>query len=78
MNPKHDAYCKHGRNLTCAKRFGVTLEYLLAIMLQTARPKDWQRAALVADSATFDENRLVEILKRHQLEAAWNRIRSPN
>ena len=65
------------------KTFGQTLtrvlrlEHLLAIMLQTDRPKDRQRAALLAEHASFDNARLEAILGRHQLTDAWNRIRSP-
>ncbi|HLQ46605.1 MAG TPA: hypothetical protein VK137_17810 [Planctomycetaceae bacterium] len=54
------------------------LEHLLAIMLQTGRPKDWQRAAMVSASAPFDESRLLDILNRHGLTETWNRIRSPH
>ena len=66
------------------RKFGETptrvlrLEHLLAIMLQTGRPKDWQRAAMVAFGATFDESRLLDILTRHRLLETWNRIRSPH
>ena len=54
------------------------LEHLLAIMLQTGRPKDWQRAAMVSASAPFDESRLLDVLNRHGLTETWNRIRSPH
>ena len=54
------------------------LEHLLAIMLQTGRPKDWQRAAMVSASAPFDEIQLLDILNRHGLTETWNRIRSPH
>ena len=54
------------------------LEHLLAIMLQTDRPKDRQRAALLATNASFDNARLEVILTRHQLTDAWKRIRSPH
>ena len=66
------------------KAFGQTptrvlrLEYLIAIMLQTDRPKDRQRAAFLAATASFDNHRLEGILSRHQLTDAWNRIRSPH
>ena len=53
------------------------LEHLLAIMVQTGRPKDWQRATMVAASAAFDETKLLDILNRHGLTETWNRIRSP-
>ena len=65
------------------RKFGETpsrvlrLEHLLAIMLQTGRPKDWQRAAMVASSAAIHETKLLDILNRHGLTETWNRIRSP-
>lgn len=64
------------------RKFGDTptrvlrLEHLLAIMLQTGRPKDRQRAALLATGATFDEPRLLDILTRHGLTDQWQQIRS--
>jgi len=42
-------------------------EYLLAIMVQTGRPKDRARAAIFLDEAAIDGVRLKEILKRHGL-----------
>lgn len=66
-----------------SRKFGETpthvlrLEHLLAIMLQTGRPKDWQRAAMVSAAATVDELRLLDILNRHGLTETWKRIRSP-
>ncbi len=65
------------------KTFGATItrvlrpEHLLAIMLQTDRPKDRERAALLASTGAFDGGRLDAILERYGLAAAWNRIRSP-
>ena len=64
------------------KNFGTTptrvlrLEHLLAIMLQTGRPKDRQRAAMLATTAAFDEPRLQDILTRHRLTDQWQQIRS--
>jgi hypothetical protein len=55
----------------------VRLEHLLAIMLQTDRAKDRERAALLATSGAFDAERLDAILDRYDLATAWNRIRSP-
>lgn len=64
------------------RKFGDTptrvlrLEHLLAIMLQTGRPKDRQRAALFATNSTFDEPRLLDLLTRHGLFDQWQQIRS--
>jgi hypothetical protein len=46
-------------------------EYLLAIMLETGRPKDKARLTLVLESAKPDEKKLNEILKRHNLLDKW-------
>ncbi len=81
--PAYNALVTEALEQTEEKSFGTTptrvlrLEHLLAIMLQTDRPKDRQRAALLATSASFDNARLEGILARHQLIDAWNRIRSP-
>ena len=53
------------------------LEHLLAIMLQTNRPKDRQRASMLAGEAAFDAPLLETILDRYQLTAVWEKIRSP-
>lgn len=42
-------------------------EYLVAIMVQTGRPKDRQRLTAFLDQATFDPEVLQAILQRHQL-----------
>lgn len=81
--PAYNALVTEALEAAEPKTFGQTstrvlrLEHLLAIMLQTDRPKDRQRAALLATSASFDNPRLEGILARHQLTDAWNRIRSP-
>ena len=64
------------------KNFGATstrvlrLEHLLAIMLQTGRPKDRQRAAMLTTTATLDEPRLHDLLTRYGLTDQWQQIRS--
>lgn len=81
--PAYNALVMEALEQAEPKTFGQTstrvlrLEHLLAIMLQTDRPKDRQRAALLAASASFDNARLEAILTRHQLTDAWTRIRSP-
>lgn len=43
------------------------VEYLVAILVQTARPKDRARFAVLREQAQVDEGRLAEILTRHGL-----------
>ncbi|MSU35027.1 MAG: hypothetical protein EXS36_07920 [Pedosphaera sp.] len=50
------------------------LEYLMAIMLQTNRPKDRQRLAMLVGNAAIDNARLCDILLRHNLLAAWKTL----
>jgi len=45
----------------------LTPEYLLAIMVQTSRPKDKQRIIKFLDEGNFNESHLEEILKNHKL-----------
>lgn len=52
----------------------LTLEHLIAIMLQTNRPKDRQRLAMLVGNAGIDESRLHDILTRHQLLTAWETL----
>lgn len=50
-------------------------EYLLAIMLQTDRPKDRARMTLFLEGAKMDESKLGRIIKRHKLNEKWRRFR---
>jgi hypothetical protein len=43
------------------------LEYLIAVMLQTDRPKDRERLVKVFEEAKIDLKRLGKILKKHGL-----------
>lgn len=52
----------------------VSLEHLMAIMLQTNRPKDRERLATLASHEAVDRNRLNEVLSRHGLVETWNRL----
>jgi hypothetical protein len=52
----------------------VTLEHLMAIMVQTNRPKDRQRLAMLDGNPAIDTTRLEDILTRHQLTETWNRL----
>jgi hypothetical protein len=49
----------------------VSVEFLMAIMVQTWRAKDRQRLVLFLEEAHFDNKLLREILVRHQLEGRW-------
>ncbi len=51
----------------------LSLEHLMAIMLQTNRPKDRERLAMLAGNEAVDRERLNDILLRYQLVDAWNR-----
>jgi hypothetical protein len=80
--PAYNALVTEAVEQAVDKSFGATptrvlrLEHLLAIMLQTNRPKDRQRAAMVAGLAAFDAVLLDSLLDRYQLTAAWKKIRS--
>ncbi len=52
----------------------LTLEHLMAIMVQTNRPKDRERLAMLAGNPAIDESRLRAILARHDLLTAWKRL----
>ncbi len=49
-------------------------EHLLAIMVETNRPKDRARLAQALESAQPDQARLKEILDRYNLNDKWARI----
>ena len=53
----------------------VRAEHLLAIMLQTYRPKDRERMLLFVDEARLDMLYLEEILERHGLQKKWRQFR---
>jgi len=53
----------------------VSLEYLIAIMLDTYRPKDKERIAkLLEEGVEFDKNKLSEILSKYHLTEKWEKI----
>ncbi len=51
-------------------------EHLLAIMLQTDRPKDRTRITHLRAEAKIDARRLNGILKRHGLGAKWRKFKA--
>jgi len=53
-------------------------EYLVAILLQTDRPKDRARLPQLLEQADIDARSLATILKRHGLESKWQKIRRQN
>ena len=53
----------------------VRVEHLLAIMLQTNRPKDRTRITHLLEEAKIDAQWLDEILKRHGLGAKWREFK---
>ena len=53
----------------------LTQEYLIAIMIQTARPKDKERIVKFLDEGNFDETQLEKILEKHNLKTAFGMFR---
>jgi hypothetical protein len=50
-------------------------EYLVAIMLQTGRPKDYARVVRFLDRDAFDAHTLRQTLNRHGLQKAWTNLK---
>lgn len=50
-------------------------EHLMAIMLQTNRPKDRMRLVQFLENAQWDRRRWEELLMRHGLIEKWNEFR---
>ena len=53
----------------------VRSEHLLAIMLQTYRPKDRERMLLLLDEAQIDMPYLENVLEQHGLQEKWSKFR---
>ncbi|OGD22689.1 MAG: hypothetical protein A2W03_16440 [Candidatus Aminicenantes bacterium RBG_16_63_16] len=51
-------------------------EYLLAIALQTNRPKDRERAALLLEQAKLDSRLLATLLKSHGLSERFQKLKT--
>lgn len=51
----------------------LNIEYLLAIMVDTNRPKDRERIRKLLDEVYFDRNALISILDRHSLRERWEK-----
>jgi hypothetical protein len=50
-------------------------EHLVAVMLQTGRPKDYGRAAEFLEAGVVDAARLSDILSRHGLTGKWQEFK---
>jgi hypothetical protein len=50
-------------------------EYLIAIMIQTFRPKDKERIIKFLNEGDFDETHLEKILKKHGLKTKFEMFR---
>jgi len=50
------------------------IEHLLAIMIDTDRPKDRERIGKLLDEVTFDRECLESILDRHSLRKKWEKF----
>jgi hypothetical protein len=53
----------------------ISYEHLLALMVQTGRPKDLERLRALLDQRPPDEERLRTILERHGLASRWAGLR---
>lgn len=53
----------------------IRVEHLLAIMLQTFRPKDRERIWLLLEEAEINDSDLEAILKRHDLFEKWHKFK---
>jgi hypothetical protein len=77
FNPLNDEAVEQANNLVYS---GVPVrvmrpEHLMAIMLQTGRPKDFARIARFLEAKAFDEKTLADIVSRHNLDAKWKVLR---
>ncbi len=52
----------------------ILAEYLVAIMLETGRPKDYARAHMFVEQDALDTDVLGDILRRHGLEDKWQQL----
>ncbi len=51
-------------------------EYLIALMVQTGRPKDKERISLFINQGGIRDDILQNILTRHDLVNTWNRLKN--
>jgi hypothetical protein len=53
----------------------ISPEYLIAIMLDTNRPKDRERILMMLEEAEISEDRLLEVLKKHELLPSYTEFK---
>lgn len=53
----------------------MSLEHVAAMMVETGRPKDWMRLAVVAEAEELDRGAFLDLLKRFGLWERWKRFR---
>lgn len=53
----------------------LTPEYLLTLMINAGRPRDFAKIALLIDQVEIDQNKLNDILLRHKLTEKWARFK---
>jgi hypothetical protein len=72
-NPLAEESMREARAVTYGKTPTrvVRAEHLMAIMLQTYRPKDKARLTQMLDQAEFDRQYFLEVLERHGLATKW-------
>ena len=79
--PAYNALVEEALHNARETSFGETMtrvvraEHLLAIMLQTGRPKDKTRMVQMLEEAELDDDYLTEILMRHGLYHAWQEFK---
>jgi len=79
--PVYNDLVKDGVQNAVEKRYGNTKtfvlqqEYLVAIMLQTLRPKDRERLIKFLDEAELSSEELDAILTKHSLKVAYDNFR---
>lgn len=75
--PVYNSLVEEAVNQTSTKEYeGVKvkvlkIEHLLAIMIDTNRPKDRERIGKLLNEVTFDQEFLATVLKRHALSKKW-------
>jgi len=78
--PVYNELVKEAVENSADKRYGkrktriVRAEYLIAIMLQTFRPKDRERIIKILDEAKIDMNYLEKILQKYNLKEKFDRF----
>ena len=80
--PVYNVLVKEALETAVVKKYGkvktrvLSKEYLLALMVQTGRPKDRQRIQLFIDQAGIKFEILQNILARYNLITAWKKYKN--